>query len=242
MKGKMEPSEGGQVAPEGPRVDERALLERTSGGEDHHIAQIADEFRRGFEAVARIDRPAVSIFGSARLPATDRWYALAEEVAAGFAHEGFAVVTGGGPGLMEAANKGAKQAGGLSVGFDIELPREQVPNSYLDISLTFRHFYVRKTMFVKAAEGFVVLPGGFGTLDELFEALVLIQTGKVEHFPVVLVGREPWDKMLSWIDRRLLSEGLVSSEDLRLLSVTDEPAEAVALVIACYRRSCAHTP
>jgi uncharacterized protein (TIGR00730 family) len=141
---------------------------------------------------------------------------------------------------MEAANRGAKEAGGLSVGFNIQLPSEQAPNAYLDISLTFRHFYARKTMFVKAAEGFVVFPGGFGTLDELYESLTLIQTGKVSHFPVVLFGRGHWDQMLGWVDEKLLAEGLVSVEDLHLLSVTDDPVEAVRGVVACYRRECGH--
>ncbi len=221
-------------------MGERTMLQRQAGDVDRHVAVITDEFRMGFEAVERIDRPAVTIFGSARLPESDRWCAMARETAAGFAREGFAVVTGGGPGIMEAANRGAKEAGGLSVGFDIELPHEQVPNAYLDISRTFRHFYVRKTMFVKAAEGFVVFPGGFGTLDELYESLTLIQTGKVRHFPVVLFGRAHWDDMLSWVNGTLLAKGLVSPQDLQLLSVTDDPAEAVRAVVACSRLECGH--
>ncbi|OLE01041.1 MAG: Rossman fold protein, TIGR00730 family, partial [Actinobacteria bacterium 13_1_20CM_4_69_9] len=160
--------------------DERAAdLER-------HVATIAQEFREGFEAVDKIDRPAVTIFGSARVLEDDPAYVNARKVAARFAEAGWAVVTGGGPGVMEAANRGAQEAGGLSVGFNIELPHEQRGNRYVDLSMTFRHFYARKTMFVKAAEGFVVFPGGFGTADELFESLTLIQTGKVLHFPVVL--------------------------------------------------------
>ena len=143
---------------------------------------------------------------------------------------------------MEAANRGAKEGGGLSVGFNIELPHEQHVNPYLDISLTFRHFYARKTMFVKAAEGFVVLPGGFGTVDELFESLTLIQTGKVLHFPVVLVGRAFWEPLLDWGRERLLAEGMVSPEDVDLLAVTDDPREAVELVLDCYERRCAEIP
>src|SRR5207253_435881 len=150
---------------------------------EERVVRIADEFRRGFEAVEQIDRPAVTIFGSARITEADPSYAHARETARLFAEAGFAVVTGGGGGAMEAANRGAKDGGGLSVGFNIELPHEQHPNPYLDIELTFEHFYARKTMFVKAAEGFVIFPGGFGTLDELFESLTLIQTGKVLHFP-----------------------------------------------------------
>ena len=221
-------------------MDERTLLQRETDDPERQVAAIAAEFLMGFEAVATIDRPAVTIFGSARLPESDRWYAMARETGAGFARAGFAVVTGGGPGLMEAANRGAREAGGLSVGFDIELPHEQAPNAYLDISRTFHHFYARKTMFVKAAEGFVVFPGGFGTLDEFYESLTLIQTGKVRHFPVVLFGRPHWDEMLAWVDGKLLDEGLVSAEDLRLLSVTDDPAEAVRTVVSCYRGECEH--
>jgi uncharacterized protein (TIGR00730 family) len=216
------------------------MLQRETDDVDRHVAQIAEEFRAGFDAVARIDRPAVALFGSARLPQTDRWCSLAAETAAGFAREGFAMVTGGGPGVMEAANRGVQQAGGLSVGFNIELPNEQASNPYLDISHTFHHFYARKTMFVKATEGFVVFPGGFGTLDELFESLTLIQTGKIRHFPVVLFGRAYWDPMLRWIDGTLLAEGMISPEDLRLLTVTDDPAEAVHAVVDRYRRGSAH--
>jgi uncharacterized protein (TIGR00730 family) len=216
------------------------MLQREADDVDRHVARIAGEFRAGFEAVARIDRPAVAVFGSARLPETDRWCSLAVETAAGFARAGFAVVTGGGPGVMEAANRGSQQAGGLSVGFNIELPNEQEPKPYLDISHTFHHFYARKTMFVKATEGFVVFPGGFGTLDELFESLVLIQTGKIRHFPVVLFGRAHWDPMLEWIRGKVLAEGMVSPEDLRLLTVTDDPAGAVRSVVDCYRRECPH--
>ena len=150
------------------------------------------------------------------------------------------MVTGGGPGIMEAANRGAQQAGGLSVGFNIELPNEQASNPYLDVSHTFHHFHARKTMFVKATEGFVVFPGGFGTLDELFESLTLIQTGKIRHFPVVLFGRAYWDPMLRWIDGTLLTEGMISPEDLRLPTVTDDPAEAVHGVVDRFRRECAH--
>jgi uncharacterized protein (TIGR00730 family) len=217
-------------------MDRRVLATQNTETE-RHVAMIADEFRRGFAAVASIGRPAVTIFGSARLPETDPTYRRAVETGALFADAGFAVVTGGGPGIMEAANRGAREAGGLSVGFNIELPREQAPNPYLDISLTFHHFYARKTMFVKAAEGFVVFPGGFGTLDELFESLTLIQTGKVEHFPVVLFGRAHWTGLLEWTDDRVLNEGLIAPGDLALLSITDDPAEAVACIVDSYAKN-----
>jgi uncharacterized protein (TIGR00730 family) len=143
---------------------------------------------------------------------------------------------------MEAANRGAKDGGGLSVGFNIELPHEQAPNPYLDISLTFKHFYARKTMFVKAAEGFLVFPGGFGTVDELFEALTLIQTGKVFHFPVVLYGTDYFAELMDWVRGELLADGMISANDLELLHVTDDLDEAVALVLDCYERRCAESP
>jgi uncharacterized protein (TIGR00730 family) len=159
-----------------------------------------------------------------------------------FAEAGFAVVTGGGPGVMEAANRGAQEGGSVSVGFNIELPLEQRSNDYLDIEVTFNHLYARKTMLVKASEGFVLFPGGFGTLDELFEALTLIQTGKVLHFPVVLVGRGHWEGLLEWIAERLLAWGMISADDEELLFVTDDPDEAVRIVSECYERRCAELP
>ena len=160
----------------------------------------------------------------------------------GFAEAGWAVITGGGPGVMEAANRGAKDGGGLSVGFNIRLPHEQRSNPYLDISYTFDHFYARKVCFVKPAEGFVIFPGGFGTLDELYEALTLIQTGKVMHFPVVLFDRDYWQEMLDWIRAELLADGMISPDDLELLYATDDADEAVRLVLECYERRCADEP
>ena len=206
------------------------------------MGAIAQEFREGFEAVDKIDRPAVTIFGSARIAAGDPVYEQAREAARRFAEHGWAVVTGGGPGVMEAANRGAQEAGGLSVGFNIELPHEQRSNGYIDLSLTFRHFYARKTMFVKAAEGFLVFPGGFGTADELFEALTLIQTGKVLHFPVVLFDSDYWGELLEWVRDELLADGMISPEDVDLLFVTDDLDEAIAHVLECYERRCAAMP
>jgi uncharacterized protein (TIGR00730 family) len=223
-------------------VEDRRILDREEGDLEEHVARIASEFLGGFEAVERIGRPGVTIFGSARVGEDHFAYRTAREMARLFAEAGFAVVTGGGPGVMEAANRGAREGGGVSVGFNIELPTEQRSNDYLDIEVTFNHLYARKTMLVKAAEGFVLCPGGFGTLDELFEALTLIQTGKVLHFPVVLVGRDHWDGLLRWIDDRLLAEGMISPEDEELLFVTDEPAEAVRIVLSCYERRCAEMP
>ena len=223
-------------------TDDRRLLERTHEDIATDVSLIASEFLTGFQTVLRIDRPAVSIFGSARVGEDSSHYRLAQEAGRRFAEAGFAVVTGGGPGVMEAANRGCQEAGGLSVGFNIELPHEQGLNPYCEIGLTFKHFYARKTMFVKAAEGFVILPGGFGTLDEMYEALTLIQTGKVLHFPVVLVDGEYWREMLDWVREQPLADGLVSPEDVGLLHLTDEPAEAVRLVVEAYEQRNAASP
>jgi uncharacterized protein (TIGR00730 family) len=225
-------------------VEDTRILEShdTAAELEQNVASIAREFRGGFEAVNRIDRPAVTIFGSARVREGDAPYEDARAVARRFAGHGWAVVTGGGPGVMEGASRGAKEGGGLSVGFNIELPNEQHVNPYLDIQMTFRHFYARKTMFVKAAEGFVVFPGGFGTADELFEALTLIQTGKVLHFPVVLFDSAYWDELLDWFRDDLLAEGMISRDDVELLHVTDDPDDAVGRVIECYERRCSHVP
>ena len=220
-------------------MEDRRLLDRRDGDLAGHVQRIAQEFLEGFVTVERIGRPAVSVFGSARVGADDPVYAVAREVGKRLAHAGFAVVTGGGPGVMEATNRGAREGGGASVGFNIELPHEQHSNPYLDIAVTFNHFYVRKTMFVKAAEGFVIFPGGFGTLDELFESLTLIQTGKVQHFPVVLFDAGYWGPLLEWIRRRLLADSMISAEDLDLVTVTDDPSEAVATIVECYERRCA---
>ena len=210
---------------------DRRLLRRSHEELASDVSLIASEFLAGFQAVERIGGPAVSIFGSARIAEGSQTYEAARETARLFAEAGLAVVTGGGPGVMEAANRGAKEGGGVSVGFNIMLPDEQGLNAYCDIGLTFKHFYARKTMFVKAAEGFVIFPGGFGTLDELFESLTLIQTGKIGTFPVVLFDTEYWAEMLAWIRDRMLASALVSPRDLDLLWLTDEPAEAVTRVV-----------
>jgi uncharacterized protein (TIGR00730 family) len=190
------------------------------------VLRILSEFVEGFDALAAIP-PAVSVFGSARTASTDPFYEAARQVGAELAKAGLAVITGGGPGVMEAANRGCREAGGLSVGCNIELPFEQAMNDYVDLGVDFRYFFVRKMMFVKYAEGFVVFPGGFGTLDELFESLTLIQTGKVHHFPVVLFGSEYWSGLVEWLRDPVLSEGKVSPEDMELFRVTDDPAEVV---------------
>ena len=215
-------------------MQDRELLQTHHTEEElrRHTDSIGREFLAGFDAVERIDRPAVSCFGSARAPEGSRAYELARETGRLFAEAGWAVVTGGGPGVMEAANRGCHEGGGLSVGFNIELPHEQGANPYLDLSLAFDHFYARKTMFVKAAEGFCVFAGGFGTADELFESLTLIQTGKVVHFPVVLIGEAYWTPLLEWARRSALADGMVSAEDLALLTLTDEPRVALETVLA----------
>jgi hypothetical protein len=220
-------------------MDDQHFLTAHDGALPENLISIAEEFRAGFAAVDRIDRPAVSLFGSARLGEDSEPYRLAREAGRRFAEAGWAVITGGGPGVMEAANRGAKEAGGLSVGFNIELPHEQGSNPYLDISYTFKHFYARKVCFVKPAEGFVIFPGGFGTLDELFEALTLIQTGKAQNFPVVLVDSDYWDGLLDWVRGELLADGMISPEDLDLLHVTDDLGRAVEVVLECYETRCA---
>src|SRR5205823_7334419 len=215
-------------------MDDRRLLNTELFDPAVAVERIAAEFRAGFEAIEKIDRPAVTTFGSARVREGHPYYAAARAVGRGFAERGWAVITGGGPGLMEAANRGAREGGGLSVGFNIELPQEQRSNAYIDLAHTFRHFYARKTMFVKAAEGFLVFPGGFGTADELFEALTLIQTGKVLHFPVVLFGSTYWDELLDWFHDYLPVDGMISPDDLELLHVTDDVEDVVQQVIDCY--------
>ena len=223
-------------------MEDERLLERTHEDLANDVSVIASEFLNGFQKVLEINRPAVSVFGSARVDESSQPYRDARATARLFAEAGFAVVTGGGPGVMEAANRGCKEAGGLSVGFNIALPHEQGLNPYCDIQMTFKHFYARKTMFVKAAEGFVIFAGGFGTLDELYESLTLIQTGKVHNFPVVLFDHGFWDGNLRWLREQLLENGLVSPDDVELLHVTSDPAEAVELVVECYETRCATGP
>jgi uncharacterized protein (TIGR00730 family) len=225
-------------------MEDRRILSAEEKTEDleQDIALIAQEFREGFQAVDKIVQPAVTIFGSARVRADNPAYEEARAAGRRFAELGWAVVTGGGPGVMEAANRGAKEGGGLSVGFNIQLAHEQQPNPYLDISLTFRHFYARKTMFVKVAEGFLVFPGGFGTVDELFEALTLIQTGKVFHFPVVLYDTDYWRELMGWVKGELLADGMISPNDLDLLFVTDDLDEAVERVRGGYQQRSSETP
>ena len=189
----------------------------------------------GFDALRDIEN-GVSVFGSARIAAGHRWYELTRETAACLVKHGFSVITGGGPGLMEAANRGAMEAGGESIGLNIELPHEQQPNSYLGRSLHFHYFFTRKLMFVRYARAFVIMPGGFGTLDELFEALTLIQTERIQQFPVILVGSKFWAPMLEWIDRSLEDNGLIAPDDKELLIVADEPMQVCEQVLRASER------
>ena len=198
------------------------------------VLRIQSEFVDGFGALAELG-PAISVFGSARTRREDREYALGVAIGRGLARAGFAVITGGGPGSMEAANRGACEAGGTSVGLGIELPFEQGLNEYVDVGLNFRYFFVRKTMFVKYAQGFVVLPGGFGTFDELFEAMTLVQTRKVTSFPIVLVGTSYWSGLVDWIRATVLADGKISPPDLDIVRVTDDVDEAVEIMTAARR-------
>jgi uncharacterized protein (TIGR00730 family) len=215
-------------------MDDSQLLDSGVSPSEEAIARIEREFRDGFALLEQIDQPAVAVFGSARIAEDDPAYAKAREVGAAFARAGWAVITGGGPGAMEAANRGAQEAGGLSVGLGIDLPHEQALNPYLDLAYEFKHFYARKVCFVKPSEGYVVLPGGFGTLDETFEALTLIETGKAKKFPVVLLDSGYWDGLLDWLRDPVLRTGKIGSPDLGLVQATDDPEVAARIVIDAY--------
>jgi uncharacterized protein (TIGR00730 family) len=216
-----------------PATEDERLLERPTADfletDTWRALRILSEFVEGFEAMARVG-PAVTVFGSARTRPDGPVYELTRTIARRLAEAGYAIITGGGPGAMEAANRGCREGGGLSIGCNIELPHEQGMNRYVDLGIEFRYFFARKTMFVKYADGFVILPGGFGTLDELFEALTLIQVGKVRHFPVVLVGTTYWAGLLDWIRDTLLASGAIERGDVDLLQVTDDPDEVVRLI------------
>jgi uncharacterized protein (TIGR00730 family) len=228
-----------------PTEDEQFLKSKTrepaasdfTHSDPWRVLRIMGEFVQGFDTLADVGK-AVTIFGSARVTEDDPMYAAARDLAARLAKEGFAIITGGGPGIMEAANRGAVDVDGQSIGCNIELPFEQGMNQYVDIAVNFRYFFVRKTMFVKYTEAFVIFPGGFGTLDELFEALTLIQTGKIHNFPVVLFGSSYWQGLLEWIKDTLLAEGKVSPDDLELLAVTDSAEEACRIIVECYDNEC----
>lgn len=231
---RVTPTGADRMQRDGTTTEDEKLLERRPSPafldtDPWRALRILSEFVDGFDAMASVGR-AVTVFGSARVKEGSHEYELARTIGRKLAEAGYAVITGGGPGTMEAANRGCREGGGLSVGCNIELPHEQALNPYVDLGVEFRYFFARKTMFVKYADGFVILPGGFGTMDELFEALTLIQTRKVRHFPVVLVGSAYWRGLLDWARDTLLVHGTISPEDLELVQVTDDPDEVVRIM------------
>ncbi|MFC5908470.1 TIGR00730 family Rossman fold protein [Streptacidiphilus monticola] len=243
VRGKVKVRQRGPVLLRGDAVDssttDQRLLDSAGPSDWLHtdpwrVMRIQSEFVEGFGALAELG-PAVSVFGSARTPPESEEYASGVEIGRALAEAGYAVITGGGPGAMESANRGAYEAGGMSVGLGIELPFEQGLNDYIHLGLNFRYFFVRKTMFVKYSQGFVVLPGGFGTLDELFEALTLVQTHKVTRFPVILFGTEYWGGLVNWVRDTLVAQGKASPTDLELISCTDSVDEAIKILDASRR-------
>jgi len=221
---------------ENKMLDDKLLLNFKSEFTDFtdfdpwRVLRIQSEVVEGFDVLSKIG-PGVSIFGSSRTKSGSKYYDAARETARLLSESGLVVITGGGPGIMEAGNRGASEAGGLSVGLNIEIPSEQTPNDYQNMSLEFRYFFVRKLMFVKYSIGYIIFPGGFGTIDELFEALVLAQTEKIEHFPIVLFGWEYWGGLLDWLKERMIGEGYISNEEMNLFYSTDNPAEAANIII-----------
>jgi uncharacterized protein (TIGR00730 family) len=202
-------------------------LDNTVTGDSWRMFRILSDFVQGFDGMSAVDVPAVTIYGSARTPADHRYYKLAEDIAHGLATAGYGVITGGGPGIMEAANKGAMAAGGVSVGLNIDLPHEQDANPYVNFSLDFKYFFVRKVILMKYSTGFVCMPGGFGSMDELFESLTLIQTERIKPFPIVLVGTEFWGGLVDWIKEQLIGCGNISADDIDLFKVLDDADEVV---------------
>ena len=209
--------------------NDRYIIDQISPQESWRIFRIMAEFVDGIETLSSLE-PAVTIFGSARCRPDDKYYRMAEELAGMLAREGYSVITGGGPGIMEAANKGAFEAGGQSVGLNIVLPFEQIMNPYTNIHINFRYFFVRKVMFIKYAMSYVIFPGGFGTMDELFESLTLIQTDKIKPFPVILVGSDFWSGLLDWMRDTMLNEMKILQEDMAIFTVVDSPGDAVEII------------
>lgn len=205
-------------------------LDYFNAGDSWRLFRIMAEFVEGFDTLAGVKGPAVSFFGSARTKPEDPYYLLTVTIAAELSRLGYSVITGGGPGIMEAANKGAVEGGGSSIGLNINLPFEQEPNPFANIPLSFKYFFVRKVMFIKYAMAFICMPGGFGTLDEVFEALTLIQTRRIKPFPVILVGKDYWSGMLEWVEEKLLTEGNIDKDDLMIFSVQDDPEEIVSFI------------
>lgn len=215
----------------GQKIKEpKYVLDNSVIGDSWRMFRIMSEFVEGFDAMSAVDRPMVTIYGSARTTQDHPEYLLAEKIAAGLASEGYGVITGGGPGIMEAGNKGAFEAGGISIGLNIDLPHEQNLNPYTSFPLNFKYFFVRKVMFMKYSMAFVIMPGGFGSLDELFECLTLIQTERIRPFPIILVGSEFWTGLVDWIKDKLLGEGKISEKDIQLMRVVDDPEELIHFV------------
>ena len=202
-------------------------LDNFNVGDSWRLFRIMAEFVDGFDSLSEVKQPGVSIFGSARTKPDDKYYKLTEEVSARLAEAGYAIITGGGPGIMEAANKGASSVDGISIGLNINLPFEQEPNHFANLPLSFKYFFVRKVMFIKYAMAFIGMPGGFGTLDELFEALTLIQTRRIKGFPIIVVGRDYWGGLADWINEKLISSGSIHKEDLLIYDIMDDPDEIV---------------
>jgi len=199
-------------------------------GDSWRMFRIMGEFVEGFDSLSAVNIPAVTIYGSARTPVDHPWYEMTVDIAARLVEEGYGVITGGGPGIMEAANKGASEAGGLSVGLNISLPHEQAPNPYANMSIEFKYFFVRKVMFMKYSMAFICMPGGFGSMDELFESLTLIQTQRIKPFPIILVGSSFWGGLIDWIKDQFLANGTISENDLDLIHIIDEPDEVIELI------------
>jgi len=209
------------------RREPKYILDNTIVGDSWRMFRIMAEFVEGFDAMSAIDVPAVTIYGSARTPPDDPYYKLTENIAAELARSGYGVITGGGPGIMEAANKGASEAGGVSIGLNISLPHEQAANPYTNFPLNFKYFFVRKVMFMKYSMAFICMPGGFGSLDELFESLTLIQTQRIKPFPIVLVGSTFWNGLVSWLKSTLMKNGNITKNDILLFKILDDPQDVV---------------
>ncbi len=212
------------------RREPKYVLDNTVVGDSWRMFRIMAEFVEGFDAMSALDVPAVTIYGSARTPADDPYYKLTEVIAADLARSGYGVITGGGPGIMEAANKGAMEAGGVSIGLNISLPHEQAANPYTNFPLNFKYFFVRKVMFMKYSMAFICMPGGFGSLDELFESFTLIQTQRIKPFPIVLVGSTFWNGLVDWLKGTLLQKGTIAKDDILLFEVMDDPEDIVNFI------------
>lgn len=211
-------------------IEPKYELDNTVVGDSWRMFRIMGEFVEGFDALSTVDAPAVTIYGSARTPADHPWYSLTVDIARKLAQYGYAIITGGGPGIMEAANKGASEGGGVSIGLNISLPHEQEANPYTNFPLHFKYFFVRKVMFMKYSMAFICMPGGFGSMDELFESLTLIQTNRIKPFPIVLVGSDFWSGLVNWMQESLVGNGTISESDMQLFKIIDDPDEVVEYI------------